>query len=337
MMMWRSAALVVVMLVVAMAAVAMAAVPGPKNPRYPDNIVEPKVKCSSEGVFPHPRNCSWYYRCVDRMKVGFYYTYLFECGPGTVFADDLDQCVFPFMTAPPCGTGTGVPPITLPTPRPTVPTTRPTVPTPTPTVPTPRPTPPTPRPTPPTPRPTPPTPRPTVPTPTSTSPVIQCAFRDTSCQTYQVCQPTRATKTLCNTCYVANTIPIQANDICGAEQLIDKALNQCVPRPKATDLCPASTTPPPTVPITSTNVLRCSDQQTRPKEDWIVSRYCQVFALCDANKTFKGRQELCTNYYQCNKNPNGSWSFELRNCLPPLMYSFTTDSCVPRPSANELC
>ncbi|XP_069166120.1 uncharacterized protein [Procambarus clarkii] len=213
--------------------------PSTTDPRYPDNIVQPRVNCSKEGVFPHPRNCSWFYRCVDRMKVGFYNTYLFECGPGTVFADGLDQCVFPFMTAPPCGTGTTVPPITLPTIRPTVPT--PTVPTPRPTPPTPRPTPPTPRPTPPTPRPTPPTPRPTPPTPTpiptSTSPVIQCAFRDTSCQTYQVCQPTRANKTLCNTCYEANTIPIQASDICGAEQLIDKALNQCVPRPKDNELC----------------------------------------------------------------------------------------------------
>nr|XP_045616437.1 extensin-like [Procambarus clarkii] len=97
--------------------------PSITDPRYPDNIVQPKVKCFKEGVFPHPRNCSWFYRCVDRMKVGFYNTYLFECGPGTVFADGLDQCVFPFMTAPPCGTRTGVPPNSTLTPRPPLPST----------------------------------------------------------------------------------------------------------------------------------------------------------------------------------------------------------------------
>nr|XP_027234610.1 uncharacterized protein LOC113825918 [Penaeus vannamei] len=81
-----------------------AAVPGPIDPRYPDYIVYPRVPCEKEGVFPHPRNCSWYYRCVDRFGIGYYWTSHFECEPGTVFSDDLDQCVFPFLTGPPCGT-----------------------------------------------------------------------------------------------------------------------------------------------------------------------------------------------------------------------------------------
>ncbi|KAF2358605.1 C-type lectin fold [Trinorchestia longiramus] len=32
--------------------------------RYPDYIVKPLVPCPYEGVFPHPRNCTWYYRQV---------------------------------------------------------------------------------------------------------------------------------------------------------------------------------------------------------------------------------------------------------------------------------
>ncbi|KAK8405704.1 hypothetical protein O3P69_001898 [Scylla paramamosain] len=94
---------IVVLAVVLGATAVLAAIPGPKNMRYPDNIVEPKVKCVKEGSFPHPRNCSWYYRCVDRMHVGFFWTYHFECEPGTVFSDELDQCVHPFLAEPPCG------------------------------------------------------------------------------------------------------------------------------------------------------------------------------------------------------------------------------------------
>ncbi|XP_042210100.1 uncharacterized protein LOC121857917 [Homarus americanus] len=96
------------MVVVTMTTVVMASVPGPNDRRYPDYIVKPQVECMKEGVFPHPRNCSWYFSCVDRMKVGFYSTFYFECEPGTVFNDGLDQCVFPYLISPPCGTnGTG--------------------------------------------------------------------------------------------------------------------------------------------------------------------------------------------------------------------------------------
>ncbi|KAG7157787.1 putative Chitin binding Peritrophin-A domain-containing protein 7 [Homarus americanus] len=91
--------------------VVLSAIPGPNDARYPDYIVDPKVKCEKEGSFPHPRNCSWYYRCVDRMHVGMYWTYYFECEPGTVFSDELDQCVHPFLADPPCGK-----PITTPEP-----------------------------------------------------------------------------------------------------------------------------------------------------------------------------------------------------------------------------
>lgn len=56
-------------------------------------------------------------RCVDRMSVGYYWTYYFECEPGTVFSDDLDQCIHPFLAKPPCG-GKVAP---TPTPTPTTP------------------------------------------------------------------------------------------------------------------------------------------------------------------------------------------------------------------------
>ncbi|XP_045124278.1 uncharacterized protein LOC123512111 [Portunus trituberculatus] len=103
---WRSAVAAALVLAAA-AAMVTAAKPGPKNRRYPDYIVDPRVNCTSEGVFPHPRNCSWYYRCVDYMNMGFYRTYYFECEPGTQFADELDQCVFPSNNRPPCRSDNG--------------------------------------------------------------------------------------------------------------------------------------------------------------------------------------------------------------------------------------
>lgn len=119
---------VVVLAAVLCVTAVLAAKPGPKNIRYPDKIVEPKVKCTQEGVFPHPRDCKWYYRCVDRMNIGYFWTYYFECEPGTVFSDELDQCVHPFLAGPPCGdepttaAPTTIPP-SPPTPAPVIPCT----------------------------------------------------------------------------------------------------------------------------------------------------------------------------------------------------------------------
>ncbi|KAF2366379.1 Chitin binding domain [Trinorchestia longiramus] len=62
--------------------------------RYPDYIVSPRVECPFEGVFPHPRDCKWFYRCYDTFGFGFYWRAYFECEPGTAFSDGLDQCVF---------------------------------------------------------------------------------------------------------------------------------------------------------------------------------------------------------------------------------------------------
>ncbi|RXG67838.1 hypothetical protein Avbf_08265 [Armadillidium vulgare] len=70
--------------------------------RYPDYIVDPRPPCLSEGVFPHPRNCSWYYSCHDVYGIGYYRQHYFECEPGTVFSDELDQCIHPFNPKYPC-------------------------------------------------------------------------------------------------------------------------------------------------------------------------------------------------------------------------------------------
>lgn len=59
-------------------------------------------------------------RCVDRMNVGFYWTYYFECEPGTVFSDELDQCIHPFLAKAPCGVKPTPPPTPPPTTTPTV-------------------------------------------------------------------------------------------------------------------------------------------------------------------------------------------------------------------------
>jgi len=65
--------------------------------RYPDWVVSPRPPCLSEGTFPHPRssNCTWYYRCTARVGIPRFATFYFECEPGTMFDDDLDQCVHP--------------------------------------------------------------------------------------------------------------------------------------------------------------------------------------------------------------------------------------------------
>jgi len=68
--------------------------------RYPNYIVDPLVDCPHEGVFPHPHDCTWYYRCHDRYNFtkmgifGMYWRSYYQCEPGTEFLDSLDQCVF---------------------------------------------------------------------------------------------------------------------------------------------------------------------------------------------------------------------------------------------------
>ncbi|CAL4064752.1 unnamed protein product, partial [Meganyctiphanes norvegica] len=81
--------------------------------RYPDWVVSPRPPCTQEGVFPHPGSpdCTWYYRCVARVGIPRYATFYFQCEPGTMFEDDLDQCVHPHSGYQCQGS---VPPVTQP-------------------------------------------------------------------------------------------------------------------------------------------------------------------------------------------------------------------------------
>ncbi|XP_047468875.1 uncharacterized protein LOC125025047 [Penaeus chinensis] len=486
-----------VLVVAALFAGASAAVPGPNDLRYPDYIVKPPVQCSVEGSFHHPRNCSWYYRCVDRMKIGYFHVFHFECEPGTVFSDDLDQCVFPHLVEPPCGSaGQGpVTPTTPPKPEPcifydqdckteklcypseervfcdrcrrgsttvtaaafcggaglvfdkglgrcvAIPPESRKCPPPTPTpVPTPEPCifydqdckteklcypseervfcdrcrrgsttvtaaafcggaglvfdkglgrcvaiptesrkcpPPTPTP--------------------DTSTSVNCVFNASVCEERELCQP-EETVTLCRHCYFGNTLidycgqskgmiydldlkkcvaepdatrqcqassptgsltcsfddsvcekrvlcnPSETKTLCRqcyiGETLIDYCgqskgliydldLNQCVEEPGDSRVCGAS--------VSGENTVQCSDGNTRPGHDWIKRFYCSRYNLCGPNNAFKEAVSLCTNYYQCYKNPDGSWYVEKRNCVGNKLYSFDSDSCEDEPSEDQLC
>ncbi|XP_042883446.1 uncharacterized protein LOC122260302 [Penaeus japonicus] len=431
---------------------AWAAVPGPNDLRYPDYIVNPPVQCSVEGSFHHPRNCSWYYRCVDRMKIGYFHTFYFECEPGTVFSDDLDQCVFPHLIGPPCGTagdGSGKPtpvppPVPPPVPQPCIfrdqdcevqklcqpsevkvfctscqrgfstvsvaafcggsglvydrglrrcvlkPHASRQCPKPVPTPPTPT-TPPT---TPSTPTPTPETPKPDPnPGTVSSSGTVNCLFDDTVCEKRELCQPSE-TRTLCRQCRIGSVLI----DPCDKDEIYDLDIRDCVAEPgesrqcqpdtptgnlncifndnvcQKQELCNPSETrtlckqcyvgdtpitycaqgliydlelkicvPEPgdsracEVTVPGQNSVQCSDLDTRPDHDWIRRLFCTRYNLCSPNNVYTSSVNLCTNYYQCYKNTNGSWSVEKRNCVGDKLYSFETDSCESKPAADELC
>ncbi|XP_071518564.1 uncharacterized protein [Panulirus ornatus] len=297
--------LTVAVAVVVATATAVAAVPKtpapPRtiDPRYPDNIVQPKVICLEEGYFHHPRNCSWYFRCEDKMKRGYFFTTYYECAPGTVFDDALDVCVFPYQAGPPCGGSLNVrPPIIDPTPIPT--------------------------------------PRPPTPPATTLAPTRNCSYEISSCRQYEICQPTRETKILCIMVCTTNVGDVEWCD--GEDGLYDLRKDECVARPTGAQLCPATTPPPsPTVTIDTANTLRCSHQDLRPAEDWIFSLYCDDYVLCDSAGKFQQVQVLCSNFYQCRTRPDGSWTSELRHCLGDFKYSYEEDRCLPIPSEEEQC
>ncbi|RXG57474.1 hypothetical protein Avbf_18128, partial [Armadillidium vulgare] len=59
--------------------------------RYPINIVEPLPECPYVGCVSTSNNCYWYYRCHSHYE-GYYHRTFYQCEPGTVFNDALDQC-----------------------------------------------------------------------------------------------------------------------------------------------------------------------------------------------------------------------------------------------------
>ncbi|XP_064104286.1 uncharacterized protein LOC135214114 [Macrobrachium nipponense] len=275
------------------------------------------------------------------MNVGFYWTYHFECEPGTVFSDELDQCVFPFATGPPCGTGGGglasprptpaQPPVT--TPKTTSPaTTKGTT--------------------------TPPTTLETT-VQTITSPSVtknfSCSFQPENCAVHRPCFPGESERALCDGCYV-DGIYVSAFFLCGEEggKVFDRDNNVCVDDPSLNPNCPlldtttTATPPPTTVPITTTNrpttinvtkefYVHCTLDNLRPSADWITERFCNQLFLCTPDGKYKGAITLCDNYYECSFGEDGRWGLILMSCPKELYFSYKDDRCVERPSEDEIC
>merc|ERR1711936_735828 len=55
--------------------------------------------CSAVGYFPHPSDCSQFYRCTDIWSTGQYQQYAFTCAEGTVFDASISVCNWPSQVA----------------------------------------------------------------------------------------------------------------------------------------------------------------------------------------------------------------------------------------------
>lgn len=155
---------------------------------------------------------------------------------------------------------------------------------------------------------------------------LSCLFNDSVCEKRALCNPTE-TKTLCKHCYVGEALV----DYCDQSKglIYDLDLRECVAEPGDSRVCSAS--------VIGQNTVECTDSNTRPGHDWIKRFYCTRYNLCDANNKYKTAVNLCTNYYQCYKNADGSWFVEKRNCVGGKLYSFDNDRCEDRPSDDQLC
>lgn len=65
-------------------------------PHHPIKWVrgEDYYPCTSEGWFPHPTDCTLFYRCVRLTYLAddYYLSYIFECPPGTYFDGKTEVC-----------------------------------------------------------------------------------------------------------------------------------------------------------------------------------------------------------------------------------------------------
>ncbi|GFU30430.1 chitotriosidase-1 [Nephila pilipes] len=62
-----------------------------------ENPGDDPLPCPQNGYFRHPKNCQLFYLCQPR-KPGYnagYQVYLFTCGAGTVFSEQMRTCAFP--------------------------------------------------------------------------------------------------------------------------------------------------------------------------------------------------------------------------------------------------
>merc|ERR1719225_1904804 len=86
-----------------------------------------QFSCQGVGFYPHPSDCSQFYRCTDIWSTGQYQQYVFTCAEGTVFDVSISVCNGPQQVAG-CGLEAPVEPATTPsapetTPADTTPTT----------------------------------------------------------------------------------------------------------------------------------------------------------------------------------------------------------------------
>merc|ERR1711892_609575 len=60
--------------------------------------------CQGVGYYPHPADCSQFYRCTDLWSTGQYQQYLFQCAAGTVWDQEIGVCNWP-QAVKGCGVG----------------------------------------------------------------------------------------------------------------------------------------------------------------------------------------------------------------------------------------
>jgi len=61
-----------------------------------------QFQCQGVGFYPHPSDCTQFYRCTDLWSNGVYQQYMFTCAEGTVFDASISVCNWPFLV-PSCG------------------------------------------------------------------------------------------------------------------------------------------------------------------------------------------------------------------------------------------
>ena len=54
--------------------------------------VRAQFQCQGVGFYPHPSDCTQFYRCTDLWSNGVYQQYMFTCAEGTVFDASIRNC-----------------------------------------------------------------------------------------------------------------------------------------------------------------------------------------------------------------------------------------------------
>jgi len=81
------------------------------------NNIHAQFQCQGVGFYPHPSDCTQFYRCTDIWSTGQFQQYMFTCAQGTVFDASISVCNWPALV-PGCG-GEAPSPTPAPTPAPT--------------------------------------------------------------------------------------------------------------------------------------------------------------------------------------------------------------------------